>query len=104
VRSFNQEQLPVDCLEFQGRSWSSRPDARMVLRPDETGMLMCHADSYATSPTSTFFVSSLGNLEQTSVLSGYLLRDGEMHAITEGERVERPGSGLPCPYRRGSHR
>jgi len=97
--TFNQEQVPVDCFEFRGRSWSSRPDARMVLRPDEAGSLLCHADTYATSPTTAFFVSSMGNLERTSVLSGHLLRDGEMHSITEGERVVERDPVRGCPLR-----
>jgi hypothetical protein len=97
--NFNEEQVAVDCLEFRGRPWSSRPDSRMVLRPDESGTLLCHADSYATSSNSTFFVSSMGNLERTSVLSGYLLREGEMQSISHGERVVERDPLRGCPVR-----
>jgi hypothetical protein len=60
---FNDEHVAVDCWEFRGRSWSSRADARMVLRPDENGSLMGHADTYAASARSAFFVSSMGDLD-----------------------------------------
>jgi len=94
---FNDDQFHVECHEFRGRSWSSRSDRRMVLRPDADGDLMVHADSYAITGGTSFFVTSMGGLATTDVLSGHLLQDGTLEAIVEGHRsVERhPVRGFP---------
>jgi hypothetical protein len=94
---FNGDRFGVECHEFRGRSWSSRSDRRMVLRPDAAGDLMVHADTYAIAAGTSFFVTSMGGLATTDVLSGHLLRDGTLEAIVEGQRsVERhPVHGFP---------
>jgi hypothetical protein len=81
------DHIEVASLEFRGRTWSHRPDSRMVLRPDETGNRMVHADSYAVSPQTMLMASSMGDLGRTSVLSGYLVKNGEVHSLVDGERV-----------------
>jgi hypothetical protein len=81
------EHIEVASLEFRGRTWSHRPDARMVLRPDETGNQMVHADSYAVSSQTMFIASTMGDLGRTDVLSGHLVKNGEVRALVDGERV-----------------
>jgi hypothetical protein len=94
---FNDQRVTVDCPEFRGRSWSSRGDARMALRPDATGEMLVHSDTYAVAPSTSFFASTMGTLASTDILSGHISRDGESRAIVDGRRsvVRDPVCGYP---------
>jgi hypothetical protein len=93
------QRVEVAGLEFRGRSWSLRPDSRMVLRPDESGNQMVHADSYAASPQIMFLASTMGDLGCTDVLSGYLVIDGEAYALVEGSGWWFEARSLAIPSR-----
>jgi hypothetical protein len=92
----NSTELSVDCHEFRGRAWTSRSDNRLAPFSD-TDKKLDYSDTYAVSPTTTFFVSTMGEPSRTEILSGYLLSGGEAHAIVSGERTvtRQPASGRP---------
>jgi hypothetical protein len=92
----NGTELSVDCLEFRGRAWTNRSENRFAPFSD-THEKLNYSDTYAVSPTTAFFVSTMGQPSRTDVLSGYLLRGGEAHSIASGERtvVREPSNGLP---------
>lgn len=56
-----------------------------------------HSDTYAVSPATSFFASTMGTLARTDIVSGHIHRDGESRAIVEGHRavVRNPVRGYP---------
>jgi len=95
--TLNGEHLDIDCIEFIGRSWSPRPDQRMVVRPSLDGALLSHTDTYAATPDRAFFVSTMGGLDETEVLSGSVFRNGETRTVASGHRrvTRHPEHGYP---------
>jgi hypothetical protein len=92
----NGDEVEVDCFELRASAWGVRPDYRPVPRPDDLTKAVGHADTYAASRDTTFFMGSAGDLKTTSCHSGFFMRDGEIARLVEGQRtVCRAESGLP---------
>jgi hypothetical protein len=83
----NGDEVQVDCYELRGSAWNVRPDLRSPPRPDDLTRAIGHADTYAASTDTTFFMGSAGNLSTTSFHSGFFMRDGEIQQIVEGRRT-----------------
>ena len=96
VVRLNGDELTVDCEEFRGRAWTKRNENRLTPFSD-TDEKLDYSDTFAVSPTTTFFVSTMGKSSKTDVLSGYLLKGGEIHSVVSGKRTvtRDPASGRP---------
>jgi hypothetical protein len=82
----NGDEVQVDCYELRGSAWGVRPDLRSPPRPDDLTKAVGHADTYAASADTTFFMGSAGDLVTTSFHSGFLMRDGEIQRRRSAHR------------------
>jgi len=93
---FRGEEVQVDCYELRGSAWGVRPDVRGRPRPADLAKAVGHADTYAASADTTFFIGTSGDLSTTTFHSGFFMRDRELQRIVEGRRtVRRSDSGHP---------
>ena len=80
----------------RGSAWGVRPDLRPPPQPDDPAKVIGHADTYAVSGETTFFMGSAGDLTTTNAHSGFHMRDGEIARIVDGQRtVTRTSTGAP---------
>jgi hypothetical protein len=93
---FNGDVIDVDGYELRGSAWGVRPDFRPPPHPDDPTKVVGHADTYAVSGETTFFMGSAGDLATTNAHSGFHMREGEVARIVDGQRmVTRTSSGVP---------
>jgi hypothetical protein len=84
----NGEGLDIDCYELRGCGWfPPRPDVRPAPRAADPEKVLAGGAAYAASAETAFMVHSVGTLSSTKVMDGYLLRDGRLQSIVEGERI-----------------
>lgn len=96
----NGTEADVDCYELRGSAWDVRPDLRSAPRPDDEQDAVGHADTYLADGRTTLFVRSVGDLGTTSVYGGFLMRDGALRRVVDGQRtVERSELGHPTSIR-----
>jgi hypothetical protein len=85
--TLNGDTLAVDCHELRAGFWGGRSDLRFPPLPAPPERPMNYSDTYGASERTAFLVGTAGESPTTSVHSGYLLRDGELHPIVEGSRT-----------------
>jgi hypothetical protein len=86
------ETIAVDCYEMRDRSWHVRPDSRPTLPPE----IAQGSYTYAVSGQQTFLVKTAGaDRNLTKITTGWLLRDGILSPLVEGERVVERQPGRP---------
>jgi hypothetical protein len=94
----NGDELDVDCYELRGCGWfPPRPDVRPPPRPADPEKAIAGGAAYGASGDTGFLVHSFGNLSSTKVMDGYLLRDGKLHPVVDGERVVKRDTNRGSP-------
>jgi hypothetical protein len=86
------ETIAVDCYEMRDRSWHVRPDASLKLAAE----IAQGSYTYAVSGDETFIAKTAGSdRNRTKITGGWLLRDGVLSPLIEGERIAERPTGRP---------
>ncbi len=85
------EKIPVDCYEIRDKTWHVRSDLRM------TSDIAEGSYTYAITPDSAVVAQMTGSpTSEQELLSGWLLRDGKVSALTSGLRTASREPGRPA--------